>query len=200
MASQLVTRWCVNPLDDVLNWIYYTPQWMKVRPYENFLSACVFGPTSTIQWRLRHGKIESHFSLMKTITKTWPSDALIETTPDGLKSMFFKALNFINHSECSANANEAVCDLKCHRKIRNSLEKCGCCVHHATFGCFHVKNVYCTFTPPQNSGQLLTVLFFPCFHGGVVPDDGYDNLIWGDTEIWTSRKEDVNPSVNPYTI
>lgn len=40
----------------------------------------------------------------------------------------------------------------------------------------------------------------PCFHGGVVPDDSYDNLIWEDTEIWTSRKEDVNPSVNPYTI
>lgn len=45
-----------------------------------------------------------------------------------------------------------------------------------------------------------SVLFFLCFHGGVVPDDDYDNLIWEDTEIWTSRKEDVNPSVNPYTI
>lgn len=45
-----------------------------------------------------------------------------------------------------------------------------------------------------------SVLFFLCFHGGVAPDDGYDNLIWEDTEIWTSRKEDVNPSVNPYTI
>lgn len=114
---------------------------------------------------------------------------------------FFKALHFIKHSECVANANKAVCDLKCHRKIRNSLYKRSWCVQHATFGCFHVKKLLLHIhATPVLCAVADSVLFFLCFHGGVAPDDGYDNLIWEDTEIWTSRKEDVNPSVNPYTI
>lgn len=78
--------------------------------------------------------------------------------------------------------------------------------NHSTFGLFHMKNSYCllAYTSElwQSRRAVADCVFFPapCFHGGVVPDDGYDNLIWEDTEIWTSRKEDVNPSVNPYTI
>ena len=60
---------------------------------------------------------------------------------------------------------------------------------------------HCTITIFHISGRIADSVFPALyFHGGVVPDDGYDNLIGEDTEIWTSRKEDANPSVNPYTI
>lgn len=116
------------------------------------------------------------------------------------KRFFFKVLNFINHSECSANANGVVRDLKCHRKIRNSLET-QLLSPSCNFWMFPREKLRLHISATSELRPVAdSVLFFLCFHGGVAPDDGYDNLIWEDTEIWTSRKEDVNPSVNPYTI
>lgn len=108
--------------------------------------------------------------------------------------VFFFCSFCLKRCSLSTIRNAALMLTRSHVKIRNSLQKRGCRMFPHEILLRHI------YTASELRAVADSVLFFLCFHGGVAPDDGYDNLIWEDTEIWTSRKEDVNPSVNPYTI